>query len=165
MWIKPKPITFDCIWFRWTRSEIIKFPLLILGTLIVGIVIVTLSHFLNLSVNTDFLLWNDDHSKAFWSWILIRTILLSPVFEEVFWRGFIQSAITRIFGAWIGVLGQALLFGLLHIYYPPLGMLNACLLGLVFGIWRHNRKTLLPVIIMHIIRNLVGIIVAWHFYR
>lgn len=163
--IKPELIAFDCIWLRWTRSEIIRLPLLVLGILLGSIVVITLSLLLNLPVKYDFLLWNNYHNKAFWFWLVIRPIFLSPVFEEVFWRGFVQSTITRALGAWVGVLGQALLFGLLHIYKPFLGIVNACIVGLVFGIWRHNRKTLLPIIIMHILRNLAAIIVLRLWYR
>jgi membrane protease YdiL (CAAX protease family) len=161
LWTKPKLIAFDCTWFRWNRSEFIRLPLLVLGVLLIGILVIALAHILHSQISTHSLLCSNRHNTVFWLWLVIRITLLSPIIEEVFWRGYVQSTMTRALGAWVGVIGQAILFGMLHFYYPLLGMVQTCLLGLVFGIWCHKRKTLLPVIIMHVARNSLAITVAW----
>jgi len=88
-------------------------------------------------------------------WLSIRICVLSPVAEEFFWRGYVQSTLLKICHPALAVIGQAALFGLVH-FRPVLGFVQVCLYGLVFGIWCYRRKTLLPIIIMHIMINSFG---------
>lgn len=154
----PRLTAFDCAWFRWTRSELIRFPLLVLGVLLVIIVIYAFVHIVHSSKSSHIYL-RSNHNLAFWIWVMITTTLLSPVIEEVFWRGYVQGTLERAFRPWISILLQAILFGLTH--FGPTDMLRACLIGLVFGIWRYKRNTLLPIIIMHVINNSVAFAIRW----
>ena len=157
---KPRLAVFDCNWFRWTRSELIRLPLLVIGMPLVVIIVVALARILHLPINANILLWSN-HSIVFFIWVTIRTTLLGPVIEEVFWRGYVQGTMARTFRPRTAVLGQALLFGLLHFFSPVLGMVKAFLMGLMFGAWRYKRKTLLPIIIMHVASNSVAVAIGW----
>ena len=156
--IKPEIATFDCIWFRWKRSELVRLPLLMLCMLLIAAASYILFGILHLPKGFSLSL-QSDHNSLFWIWTVTRIILLGPVVEEIFWRGYVQGTLSRVTHPWIAILGQALLFGLLH-FRPMAGTLQMCLIGLVFGIWCHKRKTLLPVIIMHIVNNSVATWVA-----
>jgi len=158
---KPRLAAFDCIWFRWTRSELIMFSLLVLGMILIILIIAVgkFYHILPLRKKADYLPWNFP-SILFLIWMLIRTTLISPVVEEVFWRGYVQSTLVRTFRPWIAIPGQALFFGLLHFSNPISCPVNATLIALLFGVWCYKRKTLLPVIIIHIVNNLVAITIG-----
>ncbi|HDN80697.1 MAG: hypothetical protein DRI61_13105 [Chloroflexi bacterium] len=55
--------------------------------------------------------------------IMTSTLLLvlTPAAEETMFRGYIQTALTRSYGVWIGIGGTALLFGLRHL---PMDLYN-----------------------------------------
>jgi membrane protease YdiL (CAAX protease family) len=161
--ISPQLAAFDRIWFRWTRSELISLTLLVLGTVLVVIIVKGLRHLLPSGLKTNFFLpWNIPTIPLL-IWILILIVFLSPIAEEIFWRGYVQSTLTKIVHPWFAIIGQAILFGLFHLFSPISGMMKACLLGLLFGIWCYKRRTLLPVIIMHIAINSVAIVstIGW----
>jgi len=48
-------------------------------------------------------------------------LMLTPAAEETMFRGYIQTALTRSYGVWIGIGGTALLFGLRHL---PMDLYN-----------------------------------------
>jgi serine/threonine protein phosphatase Stp1 len=63
-------------------------------------------------------------------------ILLATAAEEVFFRGWIQSAIARIWGRWPALILAALLFAAVHSFLAttnPMSLLNLFLAGLLFG--------------------------------
>ncbi len=104
----PAQSSFDRIWFRWNRSEITRLPLLVLGMVVIGIVFYALVHILGRPTATLFFQCN--HGLAFWAWFVIRITLISPFAEEVFWRGYVQSTLSRAVGSWLAILIQAFLF-------------------------------------------------------
>jgi len=145
---KPRLAAFDCQWFRWDRSEVKGFFVLLLGIYLISAAATPLIYFFSISNRASLALHNDNHGIVFWAFILIYGVVLGPISEEVLWRGYAQSTLTRSFGPSIGVLGQAVLFGLTHIA-PPLLVIETFLTGLLFGLWRHRRGTLLPLILVH----------------
>ena len=156
--IKPEVTTFNCIWFQWKRSEFVRLPLLMIGMFLVALVSYILFGILHLPKGIG---WShlSDHNSLFWTWTAIRIALLSPVAEEIFWRGYVQSTLSRISRPWIAIIVQALLFGLLH-FRSMASTVQMCLIGLIFGIWCHKQKTLLPIIIAHIANNSI-IVALW----
>jgi membrane protease YdiL (CAAX protease family) len=92
------------------------------------------------------------HSAAFAMTQLTIHIVIGPALEEIFWRGYIQNTLTKVFGSWVGILGQAILFALVHLR-NVLGALDVLLIGLLFGVWRHRRRTLIPIILVHVANN------------
>ncbi|MBC8394631.1 MAG: CPBP family intramembrane metalloprotease [Deltaproteobacteria bacterium] len=82
----------------------------------------------------------------------ISIVILIPIIEEYFWRGYAQGQLTNIFGGKVAIFLQAFLFALLH-WYLPLGFILVFINALIFGIWRHKRHSLLPIIIAHMVWN------------
>jgi membrane protease YdiL (CAAX protease family) len=150
---KPQLGAFDCKWFRSLRSDLVGLPVLLSGVLLAQAVVTAVYMVFGLSRYTEPEL-SAIPTGAFLAWLLARTTVLSPIVEEVFWRGYTQSTLTTAFGPWIAVPAQALLFGMFH-SGGTAGILRASLLGLVFGIWCHRRKSFLPVIIVHSIHNTI----------
>lgn len=151
----PGLAAFDCIWLRRTRREAILFWLMPLGIVISILCVALLVHWFELPVRkTMFSSGGYDvyRNTGFLVWMAVSSALLFPVTEEIFWRGYVQSTLLRVCHPALALLVQAFLFGLIH-SRPAMGFLHASLIGLIFGIWCYRRKTLLPVIVMHIIFN------------
>ncbi len=84
-------------------------------------------------------------------YILWIAVLLSPVAEEIFFRGLLQ----RRFG-W---LPAAIVFGLSHALYGSVAeLIGAFTLGLVLGYYVLKKKNLLPVIFAHTFYNVFSIL-------
>ncbi len=151
----PSLAAFDCVWLRMTRREAIVFWLLPLG-IVVAMACTALPIWrfgLPLRKVIAFSGGYDAYrNTGFLVWMAVCSALLFPVTEEIFWRGYVQSTLLRVCHPALALLAQAFLFGLIH-FRPAMGFLQASLFGLVFGIWCYRRKTLLPVIMMHICIN------------
>jgi|GEM_PF-1368180 len=88
---------------------------------------------------------------------VLRMAVATPFIEEVFWRGYIQPGLQISLGATRAVVLQAVLFALFHLRGPrEMGMLF--LIGLFYGLWRWRRRSLLPLIVAHMLVNTVACI-------
>jgi len=79
------------------------------------------------------------------------------VCEEFLYRGFAMAALSRVgFPAWSVVLLTAVLFGLAHVYQGRSGIGGTFVMGILFGIIRLVYDTLVPVMLVHIVVDLVA---------
>jgi uncharacterized protein len=82
------------------------------------------------------------------TWVLVLAVALSAGFaEEIFFRGILQK--------WIGVWGQALVFGLMHIANGWMALLVTGSIGLLFGYLVKRGRSLWVVIVAHAFYNAV----------
>jgi membrane protease YdiL (CAAX protease family) len=91
----------------------------------------------------------------------VLAVTLAPVFEELFFRGFLQPLLSRTFGVLAGILITALVFGLLHA--PEYSwawqyVVAVSLAGAIFGWVRARTNSIIPSSIMHGCYNLVFVI-------
>jgi membrane protease YdiL (CAAX protease family) len=83
--------------------------------------------------------------------------------EELLYRGFLITRLIRVFGSGrlavvAAALGQAALFGLVHLYLGPRGVLNAFAIGLVSaGVYAADGRNLWPLILAHGLVDTVGL--------
>lgn len=104
-----------------------------------------LDHWSNVYRNTRplFVLW-------------LGTGLLGPLFEELFYRGFLFAGLRRSrLGIGGTIITTAALFALTHYRYGVFGVIWIFVLGLVFGIARHRSDTIRLPIVMHVTYNLI----------
>jgi membrane protease YdiL (CAAX protease family) len=95
--------------------------------------------------------------------ILFLTIFVSvlgPVIEEIFFRGFLYSAVKKRFGIFTGVLLSAALFSMLHANI--LGFLPIMILGVLMAFLYEATGSLVASISVHILHN--SIIVCFVFF-
>jgi membrane protease YdiL (CAAX protease family) len=91
--------------------------------------------------------------------LLISTLV--PLWEEMFFRGFIQNVLRNRLGVWAAILVSSLLFGLFHII--PLQMIGAFTLGILLA-WLYEKSgSLWLPIFAHALNNLVFGIIAQFF--
>jgi membrane protease YdiL (CAAX protease family) len=83
---------------------------------------------------------------------VILPVVAIPIVEEIFWRGYVQGVLERTTSRPIAVFGQAFLFALIHMVGIA-GRFRVFVLGLILGFWRCRRRTLIPLIVAHIVFN------------
>jgi membrane protease YdiL (CAAX protease family) len=91
----------------------------------------------------------------------IMAITVAPLFEELFFRGFIQPLLSRTFGVVAGILITAVIFGALHAPEYSLAWQYAVavsLVGVVLGWVRSASNSIIPSTVMHGSYNAVFII-------
>jgi len=150
----------DFTWYRLSRSEIIKAILLILAVPIVYLITAALIRKLGLQLKPDLWFIADHVGSAFFVTLTVYIAVIGPLMEEIFWRGCVQTTLERIVGVLPALLGQAVLFGAIHLR-PVGGFIQIFFFGLFAGVWRWRRRTLLPIIIAHIALNSLWCAVHW----
>lgn len=91
--------------------------------------------------------------------IALTAVVLAPIAEEVFFRGFMLKRMAAITGLWPALAISGLLFGLVHFQYA----IGAALTGAYFG-WIYSPLStgyLVMVIVVHAVWNLTGIPPEW----
>lgn len=93
--------------------------------------------------------------------LALMAVILAPIFEELFFRGFLQPLFSRTFGAAAGILITAALFGGLHApEYSWAWQYAFCvsLAGVVFGYLRYRTNSIIPCTVMHGCFNALSVI-------
>ncbi len=97
----------------------------------------------------------------------IMAVTLAPLFEEIFFRGFIQPLLSRTFGVIAGVLITAVLFGSLHgpeYAWAWQYAVAVSMVGAVLGWVRVRGNSTIPATIMHAFYN-AAFVVAFAFSK
>ena len=102
------------------------------------------------------------------TWIIfsgIVSVLIVPVAEEIFFRGYLLEQLRKLTRSGNALLIQSLIFGLFHTYARGLftslalfSLVNTFLLGMILGAWRIKFKSLLPLVLAHVLLNATAII-------
>jgi membrane protease YdiL (CAAX protease family) len=93
-------------------------------------------------------------------WILLS--LSAGFVEEITFRGYLQRQFGALLGSrWLGVVAQAILFGLTHGYQGGALVLKIAMLGLVFGAAARLRRSLVPGIVAHAATDIIGGLAAF----
>jgi membrane protease YdiL (CAAX protease family) len=92
--------------------------------------------------------------------LLGTLIVVGPVAEELFFRGFLFNALRRKLTTGPAVVLQAVLFGLGHSYSPSY-MFVTFVMGLFLAAVYIYRRSLLTTIFIHASQNLLAVLVAW----
>ena len=150
----------DVVWYRWSRSEVIKATLLIITAPLVYFPTALLMHKLGLPLKEDLYSWVDQRGLAFFITLTVFITIIGPILEELFWRVYVFSTLQHIFGGLIALLGQAVIFGIIH-FRPFGGFVPVFFFGLITGAWRWRRKTLVPIILAHIVLNSLWCVARW----
>jgi membrane protease YdiL (CAAX protease family) len=91
--------------------------------------------------------------------LLFAIIVVAPIFEEIFFRGFLfQGILHSRLGPIAAVGGTSLLWAAIHLQYDVYGMATIFLLGLLLGIARLRTDSIHLVMVMHSLVSLVATI-------
>lgn len=81
----------------------------------------------------------------------IVLVVVAPITEEPLFRGILLHGFTRNYGAWWAVIVTAFIFGAIHM--NPWQFVGAFFLGLAFGWWTLETRSILPAILGHAMNN------------
>jgi membrane protease YdiL (CAAX protease family) len=94
---------------------------------------------------------------------LLVAVLVAPICEEIFFRGFLFPGLARGMAIWGAVVVSALLFGIAHTDVGSFVVL--VVIGVVLAVVRWRTNSLWPGVVVHTLNNaiaLVGILVLLH---
>jgi len=91
--------------------------------------------------------------------LVIAVAIVTPIAEELMFRGYVLDSIRRIHGDWPAIIGSAILFGLVHI--NPFLVGQAFIGGVIYGWIRIRTGSLLPSIACHMMWNIMALSVTY----
>jgi membrane protease YdiL (CAAX protease family) len=92
-------------------------------------------------------------------WLLVAGIVVAPVVEEVFFRGFVFAGLAKQYGWRAAGVGSSILFALIH--FQPLAILPIFILGLIFAYLYYRSRSIWPAVIMHVSTNALALGAAY----
>lgn len=92
-------------------------------------------------------------------------ILFGSAMEELLYRGYLFWALTPVAGLWGAATISSVAFGVAHAYQGWAGILRTTLIGLAFAVCFALTHSLWWLLLMHIMMNMSGNIVAWKVRR
>lgn len=78
------------------------------------------------------------------------------VCEELLFRGYIQTRLTRRFPAWVGILVASLLFAAFHL--DPVHVIAVFPLGIWMGWLAYRSGSILPAMLAHLVNNVLSVV-------
>ena len=135
---------------------------LVLLAIAVGIVVLSgwLGALLETPSDAQFMV--DVYRTSVWPALFwIAVVILGPVFEETFFRGFLFVGFQQSrLGSAGTIFLTACLWALLHIQYSIYGMLVIVIIGVILGVVRLKTHSLWSPLILHALNNLVSTVVT-----
>ena len=93
------------------------------------------------------------------AFLFLSVAIVTPIAEELFFRGYVLDAINRKHGDWTAIIWSAVLFGLVHV--DPFTMGQAFMGGIIYGWIRMRTGSLLPSIACHMMWNMLALVVTY----
>ncbi len=91
--------------------------------------------------------------------LLIGGVVVAPVVEEMFFRGFVFTGFRKRFGWKSAGLISAGLFAVVHL--RPLTLAPIFILGMIFAYLYHRSESIWPAVAMHVLTNGMGLGAAY----
>jgi len=92
-------------------------------------------------------------------WLLVGGVIVAPVAEEVFFRGFVFAGLRQRYGWKKAAFISAALFAVIHV--TPTAMIPVFILGCIFAYLYHHSNSIWPAILMHVSTNALALGVAY----
>jgi membrane protease YdiL (CAAX protease family) len=84
--------------------------------------------------------------------------VVNGVFEEVFVAGYAITALQQARGMWTAINVSTAVRVLYHLYQGPIAFLTIAPLGLLFGYVYARTRQLWPLIVAHVLLDIVGLL-------
>jgi len=147
----PRVAGFDLVWMRNTRAHWGLTVALLVATLVLAIAGGCLVKAGVLYIYRPYL--PRLVSPVFIVMTAVLGIIVAPFAEELFWRGYVQDQLCFMVPRPAAVVIQATIFGLSHLGKYGFAAVLPAGLGLIFGLWRLRMRTLVPLIVLHMLVN------------
>jgi membrane protease YdiL (CAAX protease family) len=146
--------TRDYLGLYYPDRAAMRFWLIIIAVLVVASDLLTA--FLGRPVVPEFVSQMYQTTQPIWL-LWIAFIIAAPVFEELFFRGFLFKGFAESFPGPVGaVVITAAVWAAIHTQYDWYGLVTVFVLGLVLGYARYRSGSLLLTIAIHSLINLIA---------
>lgn len=88
--------------------------------------------------------------------VLISAVVIAPICEEVFFRGFLLPGLRHVMSAPWAIVVSSVIFAIAHVQLGSLPLL--IVLALFLGILRVTTRSIWPGVILHTLNNALGLI-------
>ena len=92
-------------------------------------------------------------------WLLAGGVIVAPVVEEVFFRGFVFAGLRQRYDWKKAALISSALFAVIHV--TPTAMIPVFILGFIFAYLYHRSNSIWPAILMHVSTNALALGLAY----
>jgi len=151
-------VGWDSLGWRPFRGVIIGIGCgLMVGSLMFNAIYGYFLDFFHLQIQMDFVSIFSQMQSPWW--LLVGGILVAPVVEEIFFRGFIFAGLREHLGWKKAALISAGLFALIHL--EPTAIPSIFLLGLIFAYLYHRSNSIWPSLLMHCATNTMALFGAF----
>lgn len=87
--------------------------------------------------------------------LVLSVAILTPIFEELIFRGMILRFFQARFPFWIAAIGTSFIFGIAHTYSVGV-MVVTCMLGMFMAILCKKTNSIVPAMLLHIMNNMLA---------
>jgi len=156
--LAPRAAAFNTQWFPNTYSQWGGFLILLLAVLCASRGTCLLMTSLGFrDERTSLFVGELTHAKVVL--LGVYTVLLGPMAEEIFWRGYVLEQLTKVTRTPLAVLAESSLFALGHLLLA--GVVHtvvAFFVGVLLSLWRVKVRSLVPLILAHVVLNAVALV-------
>jgi membrane protease YdiL (CAAX protease family) len=92
-------------------------------------------------------------------WLLVAGVVIAPVVEEVFFRGFLFAGLWKKYSWQMAAVISSALFGFIHV--QATAIIPIFLLGYIFSYLYYRSHSIWPGILMHVTTNALGLGAAY----
>jgi membrane protease YdiL (CAAX protease family) len=92
-------------------------------------------------------------------WLLIAGVIVAPVVEEIFFRGFAFAGLRNRYSWRKAAVISSLLFASVHL--QPAALIPIFILGLIFSYLYYRSGSIMPAILMHVSTNALALGAAY----
>jgi len=86
--------------------------------------------------------------------------VVNGIFEELFVTGYIITALTASRGMWMAINVSVVVRLLYHLYQGPIGIMTVVPMGLLYGYVYSRTRQLWPLMVAHVLLDVIGLIQA-----
>jgi membrane protease YdiL (CAAX protease family) len=86
--------------------------------------------------------------------------VVNGIFEELFVAGYIITALVARRGMWMAINVSVVVRLLYHLYQGPIGIMTVVPMGLLYGYVYSRTRQLWPLMVAHVILDVVGLVMA-----
>lgn len=90
--------------------------------------------------------------------VMFSIVVLAPISEEIYFRGFVYTILRKNYGVAIGILVSSILFSIVH--FDSFSVTQVLIAGVGFAFLFHLTRSLVPSIVAHTTFNLLTIFVS-----
>jgi membrane protease YdiL (CAAX protease family) len=89
--------------------------------------------------------------------LVFLTSTVNGIFEELFVAGYIITALRESRGTWVAINVSTVVRLLYHLYQGPMAVITIIPLGMLFGFVYARTRQLWPLIMAHVLIDIVGL--------